>query len=816
MGSRCDVKVSWAERAAFRGVAIGVVSSLVFTALLWPGTRSYYDSRFGWSALLLTTVVGMWLLFRVARDTFRHADIAVFGATHVVVLALVAVAPTSGPPPQVVSWVQPWTTCVIIGAILLLPLRRSLALIAAITVLQGIIRVHLAPLSITMVEAAIQIVGAWISLLAARFATERFEATAQALDAAAAAESETAGALVRARARAWWNRLLHDKVLGALLLASRATSPVLLDQARTLARDAIDTIALTREPDDSPGDPAPRSRDEANGGRHTDASDPGSTIESTRRPREPLQRSLLRRTDTQRVDLAPVLTELATGMGLTPSVKRRGRGVPASVAEPLLAAAEQAMRNVVEHAGVNRIRLRVVQYPMSATVTIADDGVGFDPLAVDGRRHGLRYSMPGHVAAIDGQVRVKSTVGVGTTVDVDWAAKSRESAAPVSAEQIRRWSWITVLFAGLHALGGVAVTGRLAVGILGSVGLAVWVVANGALNVWARGRMIPVGIALLLLSDMLMLWPALAGPGWAVWFLGASLPSLCVPAMRGRPRLSLLAGVALFGLIVAAYAVHHPDGVRWAWPLALPFLAIPTIASLYAVMLARADAHLRAAQRTALAARQQLDEIDARARLLNERMGKLASGTVELLQHLVSGDIVRAHDRQAARALEWANRDQLVAPDVVTPSLAHALAEARARGVVVHLSSTNRDDLSGDESHPTTRKVLDERAVVQRLGEFRRSLMGVARTAYEGDRVTARWQPDSSYAAGTIACEPDTERTVPLKPRAPLNGSLRSGTQPNGDGAGALEIGGIEANGHGVEVLIVPPVDGQAKADVAR
>lgn len=343
--------------------------------------------------------------------------------------------------------------------------------------------------------------------------------------------------------------------------------------------------------------------------------------------------------------------------------------------------------------------------------------------------------------------------------------------------------------------------------------MGVWLVANGGLNLWARGRVIPVGIVLLLLGDVLMMWPSLAGPGWGVWFLGASLPSLCVPAMRGRAAMSVAAGVSLAALVVGSYAVHHPEGVKSAWPLALPFLVIPTIAALYGLMLARADARLRAAQRQALGTRRQLVEFEARARLLEERMGQLADGTVDLLQHLVTADIVRARDRHRARALEWANRDQLVAPDVVTPPLAHALAQARARGVFIHLSSTDRDDPSADRWGAATHKFPDERALGPRLEEFRRTLAGVARTAYEGDRITARWQPDSSYAAGTITCEPDTERTVPLAPPRPLNGSLQSGAQPNGDGAGALGISGLEANGHGVEVLIVPPVS-QSAADL--
>ena len=55
------------------------------------------------------------------------------------------------------------------------------------------------------------------------------------------------------------------------------------------------------------------------------------------------------------------------------------------------------------------------------TVTVRDEGAGFEPGAVDPYRLGLRVSIRGRLAAVrGGSARVTSTPGRGTTVTLDW------------------------------------------------------------------------------------------------------------------------------------------------------------------------------------------------------------------------------------------------------------------------------------------------------------------------------------------------------------------------------------------------------------
>ncbi len=87
--------------------------------------------------------------------------------------------------------------------------------------------------------------------------------------------------------------------------------------------------------------------------------------------------------------------------------------------EALLRIAAEAVRNAVQHGGVTRIDITLTDDPIRLSIT--DDGVGFD---VDAPVHraaggfGLT-SMRERAAAVGGQLSIKSSIGDGTTVEVE-------------------------------------------------------------------------------------------------------------------------------------------------------------------------------------------------------------------------------------------------------------------------------------------------------------------------------------------------------------------------------------------------------------
>lgn len=97
--------------------------------------------------------------------------------------------------------------------------------------------------------------------------------------------------------------------------------------------------------------------------------------------------------------------------------------VPSLVAETILAAATEAMRNSVQHAGeqVRRRELLARVRPDRIVVEITDDGAGFAGEAIAADRLGVRRSILGPLRALPGgAAEVRSRPGEGTEVSLTW------------------------------------------------------------------------------------------------------------------------------------------------------------------------------------------------------------------------------------------------------------------------------------------------------------------------------------------------------------------------------------------------------------
>ncbi len=93
-----------------------------------------------------------------------------------------------------------------------------------------------------------------------------------------------------------------------------------------------------------------------------------------------------------------------------------------AVAEPahsaLRSALEQCVVNVARHAGVSEAWVAVGAVDGELSVTVVDEGVGFDPGSVPHDRLGLSESVRGRVERCGGTVRVWSSPGAGTSVHI--------------------------------------------------------------------------------------------------------------------------------------------------------------------------------------------------------------------------------------------------------------------------------------------------------------------------------------------------------------------------------------------------------------
>jgi signal transduction histidine kinase len=112
-------------------------------------------------------------------------------------------------------------------------------------------------------------------------------------------------------------------------------------------------------------------------------------------------------------DAVPVDTELS-------------RYVPRPLAEEeaLYRIAQEALSNATKHARASRVRLRLAAEGSSTVLEVSDDGGGFGSTVEHTGEHAVQagglglLTMRERATAIGGSIRIESTTGTGTTVEV--------------------------------------------------------------------------------------------------------------------------------------------------------------------------------------------------------------------------------------------------------------------------------------------------------------------------------------------------------------------------------------------------------------
>jgi len=94
-----------------------------------------------------------------------------------------------------------------------------------------------------------------------------------------------------------------------------------------------------------------------------------------------------------------------------------GEGLTAAVEVGLYRIAQQAVANVVRHAGARRAVVRLIHEPGLVRLRIVDDGAGFHPSSVPAERFGL-LGMRERARLLGGTLTIGSAPGAGTAIDV--------------------------------------------------------------------------------------------------------------------------------------------------------------------------------------------------------------------------------------------------------------------------------------------------------------------------------------------------------------------------------------------------------------
>lgn len=728
-----------------------------------PLTRDVLHRALHWGAVAVIAAVGMWSIWQQSVTPTRY-------------------------PPGLMGWVTvvgvsglAW--CVV-DAVRNNPRRTGLRVWVGLTVALGLVQavgrfpaegLDLTPPLIILMASGYAVAGfafdlrigmfvAWVStviFLVARwdtmdnllvFATSMTVlagATTAALviDRLRRAATEVEGAVARAwrdreqasreqaaaDAQQEWDGLVHDKVLGALLLAGRSKSAVEREAARELAQDALGAL----------------DRDEALAGATSagasaagaDAAGRGAEVTGT----------------AHELELLAHATRVSArlGLGLRWIGPDTTGPLRADRAAALREATEQAITNVARHAGVASVAVTLRVENDAVVVLVADRGGGFDVTADRGRHRGIEQGIEGRVARVGGVALVESATGAGTTVTIRMPVEPLSGDRPTASGD---------LGGGIAAVDSPTVTWRDSAffPVYRMAGLSMSAQAFGALRMADEVRSLPlllgclwvviVALAIVAFAPRRHQWLGAAASlaatpvpfvgtlnmfdpsrsGWAYWFVGAMTAVIAGVAFRWDRRWSAVLMLAVVVGIPAAHLVrlgHVELGpIADACPQAVAFFfagwAVRESLDNAAASIATASADTGLA-RVLLASAEEARGVAA------ARIHELGYAVNDQLRRIASADVLSEAEQRECLALESRARDVLVAGPMLTPDLIEAVARCRADGIRVVLSA--------------------ERGEAGGIRVFVAHLLDALATAGPGAVVRALWRPDGKGRLGSIS-----------------------------------------------------------------
>jgi hypothetical protein len=387
--------------------------------------------------------------------------------------------------------------------------------------------------------------------------------------------------------------------------------------------------------------------------------------------------------------------------------------VPPEIAKAFRGAVAEAVRNAHRHGDATRIDIIVADDGALVTVSVADDGRGFDPARALAGSHGVRYSIIRRMEAVGGSAEVESAPGEGTVVRLNWSPVS-----PVADEGPR-----TILARARPVVGDLRKALALVFGpyLALNVIYSVWYTANGDLPWWPLlwfAGIVAISAVLLVRLDappsglesvlygafvvagtaaVFAILPAGSLHDYAAWPVGAGGQVLALLVVA-RPRWEGLTATGLLqAVIVAAVATGRYEPGNWPEPLGDVLTAMASILVPVVLTWAVVDALARLGDsiqrsRQAVAARL-AERYVARARASAGRRW-VADPEAEVLPFLtaVATRTIAALDpatRAAARSLESSVRDELVIPGILDSHSRALLRRARSRGARVVFQAGN-------------------------------------------------------------------------------------------------------------------------------
>ena len=425
--------------------------------------------------------------------------------------------------------------------------------------------------------------------------------------------------------------------------------------------------------------------------------------------------------------------------------------LPATTVAALVDALRQGGANVAKHAPGSSAQLSFDLDPDRFTVTLADDGPGFDPAGLSEDRAGIRVSILGRLDRTPGaSAQVHSAPGEGCVIHVVWDRHRPQPHVDADTGSLPS-VYESMGFSDIFRPGPAVVVWLLFVAmstsndhprpvlwllsLLAAAG-ALWCLIQQPLKRLPDRYTTAACVSIWVFYALAIgentadedTWPFFWAP-WVALLLSAYL------AMRNRPLAGWTAwlGCMVIGqfFVWAGFQSDYIDpAVSWTHSLVLiPASILPWMVKRISDGLPLLIAERRTSAATAAV------EL-TRERFLEDARDWLSTRITMLFTDTLTPDETRV----AAHLLEQRLRDSIRSPALDRPTISAATWDARLRGVRVKLL----DDYS--TAH-TTRRGADPHP---RITDVEDTLTGVLRHATAGDTVVARLLPAGRDVSATI------------------------------------------------------------------
>ena len=465
----------------------------------------------------------------------------------------------------------------------------------------------------------------------------------------------------RARVRRRADNFIHDRILSVLkVIPTESTEPA---QLRAGAREALADL-------------------------DTAAAEPDAPVNSSE-----LLTALTRRLRAIGGDDVVISDSITQDLNL-----------PQEVAQALIDAAAEALRNSLTHAadpeqGPVARTATLRSDADGVTITVSDDGRGFDPEHATISRYGISGSIIARMHDVAGEARIDSSPGAGTTVTLSWSARATTtttSASPLSLASCLETSeaqtivvCIFILYilttlievrAGSYRHLAPVIAGLLAMGLA----------ALALLKRWPAHRMPGRAAALVAATaggaNVLVVFQIdfTGWPGYTSWCIGAGTTLCCGLIARERPR-QAWAGLVLILTVIGIWTLstgRNPVNIFALGSGQFSTLLIWHLTARISIGITARTAASEAAGAEITAQRRAHRESET---LMRQAMTTVRQRVEPLLTAIAEGAPITAGMRTRARMLEAELRDERRAPFFTGTRVIESARAARIRGIDVIL-----------------------------------------------------------------------------------------------------------------------------------